>query len=368
MTPQGVEMPGMAPVLTGEATLRWGLLGTARINDRILEAVGMSDRSEITAVASRDSDRASVYARAAGIPHSFGSYDRMLSCDEVEVVYVSLPNWLHVPWGVKVAEAGKHALIEKPLVIRAGEMELLERAADANGVIIQEASMMRFHPQTALLRRLVSEGVIGTPRWAQATFGFTLPYSDDIRLDHRGGGSLWDLGCYPITLFQAVLGRRPIEVEGFIRRAGQAADMTFGAQILYEGGVMGQFLTSFETLPSWSAEFVGTRGRLRVSYPWLSQVELASTVEVVTRTSEVAPLSQSGDDNRSFGDEAEDQVTSHYTFEDANAYLEEVQAMERMILDGEPGIFPLRESAVNMATILALIESADGRRVAKVHE
>ncbi|MDE0122699.1 MAG: Gfo/Idh/MocA family oxidoreductase [bacterium] len=352
----------------GEKPLRWGLLGTARINDRIVEAASMSGRSEVTAVASRDPDRAFAYARAAGIPHSFGSYDGMLACGEVDVVYVSLPNWLHVPWGVRVAEAGKHALIEKPLIIRPGEMELLERAAEANGVIIQEASMMRFHPQTALLRRLVSQGVIGAPRWAQATFGFTLLYSDDIRLDRRGGGSLWDLGCYPVTLFQAVLQRRPVEVEGFLRRAGQAADMTFGAQILYEGGVMGQFVTSFEALPSWSAEFVGSRGRLRVTYPWLSQVELASTVEVVTRTSEVAPLSESGDDNRAFGDEAGDQVTSHHTFEGTNAYLEEVKAMERMILDGEPEIFPLRESAVNMATILALIESANGRRVAKLHE
>ena len=352
----------------GEQSLRWGLLGTARINDRIIEAAGMSGRSEVTAVASRDSDLASTYARAAGIPHSFGSYDRMLASDQVDVVYVSLPNWLHVPWGVKVAQAGKHALIEKPLAIYPGEMELLNSAAEANGVIIQEASMMRFHPQTALLRRLVSEGVIGVPRWAQGTFGFTLLYSDDIRLDRRGGGSVWDLGCYPVTLFQAVLQRRPIEVEGFLRRAGQAADMTFGAQILYEGGLIGQFVTSFEALPSWSSEFVGSRGRIRVSYPWLSQVELASTVEVVTRASEVAPLSKSGDDNRAFGDEVDGQVTSYHTFEGANAYLEEVKAMERMILDGEPEVFPLRESAVNVATILALIESAKCRKVTKVYE
>ena len=328
----------------------------------------MSERSRITAVASRDSGRASAYARSAGIPHSFGDYDRMLESGEVDVVYVSLPNWLHVPWGVKAARAGKHALIEKPLVINPGEMRLLESAAEENGVIIREASMMRFHPQTALVRRLVAEGVIGVPRWAQGTFGFTLLYSDDIRLDARGGGSLWDLGCYPVTLFQAVLQKRPLEVEGFIRRAGQAADMTFGAQILYEGGVMGQFVTSFETLPSWSGEFVGSRGRIRISYPWLSQVELASTLEVVTRTSPVTPLAKSGGDNRAFGDEADDQVTTLHTFEGSNAYLEEVKAMEGMILDGGPEIFPLRESAVNMATILALIESANSRKVMQVDE
>ena len=347
-------------------TLRWGLLGTARINDRIVKAVARSERSVVTAVASRDRGRAQSYADSHKIPLCFGSYEQMLESEEVDAVYVSLPNWLHAPWGIQVARAGKHALIEKPITICAGEMKQLVEAGRENGVIIQEASMMRFHPQTAFVRGLVSDGVIGTPRWAQATFGFTLLYTDDIRLDARGGGSLWDLGCYPITLFQAVLQRRPVEVQGFIRRAGQPADMTFAAQILYEGGVMGQFVTSMEVLPSWSAEFAGAGGRIRISYPWLSQVELPSTVEVVQQTSDVAGLSKSGDNNRAFGDEADDQVTEHRTFEGHDAYLEEVMAMEEMILDGKPSIYPLGESAVNMATIRALIESADERKVVKV--
>lgn len=348
--------------------LRWGLLGTARINARIIDAVAMSERSRITAVASRNAERARSYAYSHGIPLSFGSYDQMLSSDELDVVYVSLPNWLHVPWGVRVARSGKHALIEKPLAIYPAEIRQLQEAAEESGVIIQEASMMRFHPQTGLLRRLVSEGVIGVPRWVQGTFGFSLPYTDDIRLDTRGGGSIWDLGCYPVTLFQAVLQRPPIQVAGFTRSAGQPVDMTFGAQILYEGEVMGQFTTSMEALPSWSAEFVGSRGRIRISYPWLSQVTLASTVEVVTQTSEVAALSKSGDDNRAFGDEAGDLITSSQTFENTNAYFEEVKGMERMILDGDPIIFPMAESAVNMATIRALIESAANRKVVTVDE
>lgn len=348
--------------------LRWGLLGTARINDRIVRAVSRSERSTLAAVASRDVDRARSYADSHRIPLSFGSYEQMLASEEVDAVYVSLPNWLHAPWGVRVARAGKHALIEKPITICAGEMEELAEAARHNGVIVQEASMMRFHPQTAFVRRLVSDGVIGTPRWAQATFGFTLLYTDDIRLDARGGGSLWDLGCYPITLFQAVLQARPVEVEGFIRRAGQPADMTFAAQILYEGGAMGQFVTSMEVAPSWSAEFAGARGRIRISYPWLSQVELPSTVEVVKQTSQAAALSRSGDNNRAFGDEADNQLTERRVFEGHDAYLEEVMAMEEMILDHQPSIYPLGESAVNMATIRALIESAERRKVVTVDE
>ena len=338
--------------------LRWGLLSTARINDRIVEAVACSERSRITAVASRDEDRARSYASSRGIPISYGSYDELVSSAEVDVVYVSLPNWLHVPWGVELARAGKHALIEKPIAIYPGEIEQLERSAEENRVIIQEASMMRFHPQTALLRRLVSEGAIGVPRWVQSTFSSTLLYSDDIRLDPRGGGSIWDLGCYPVTLFHAVLQRRPIKVAGFIRSAGEAVDMTFGAQILYEGEAVGQFTTSMEALPSWSAEFVGSKGRIRISYPWLSQVELVSTVEVVTQETEPTRSTLSEGTDNPFGDEEGDQAVASYTFENSNAYLEEVRAMEKMILDGAPIEFPLSESAVNMATIRALIESA----------
>jgi len=355
----------VAPV---DEPLRWGLLGTARINDRLVEAVAMSERSQVTAVSSRDGDKARSYAEPHGIPLSFGSYERMLASEKVDVVYVSLPNWLHVPWGVQVARSGKHALVEKPIAIYPGETERLEQAAEENGVTIQEASMMRFHPQTQLLRQLISERAIGVPRWAQATFSFTLLYADDIRLDPRGGGSVWDLGCYPVTLFQAVLQKRPIEVEGFIRRAGQPADMTFAAQIHYEGGLMGQFVTSMEALPSWSAEFVGSRGRIRVSYPWLSQVELASTLEIVAHDPGIPALSKSGDNNRAFGDEVDGLTSITRTFEGTNAYFEEVKAMEGMILDGKPSIFPLQESAVNMATIRALIESADRRKVVSVDE
>ena len=112
--------------------LRWGLLSTARINDRIVEAVACSERSRITAVASRDEDRARSYASSRGIPISYGSYDELVSSAEVDVVYVSLPNWLHVPWGVELARAGKHALIEKPIAIYPGEIEQLERSAEEN--------------------------------------------------------------------------------------------------------------------------------------------------------------------------------------------------------------------------------------------
>lgn len=337
-----------------EKTLRWGLLSTARINDRILGAVAQSDRSTVMAVASRTAARAKAYASDNDIPVAFGAYRELLESDKVDVVYISTPNPQHVRWGIEAARAGKSALIEKPIALDVNDVERLAKAAEDAKVVIQEASMMRFHGQTTFLRQLVSDGRIGAPRWAQGSFSFNLRRSADIRLDADGGGSLWDLGCYPVTLFQAVLNLRPIEASGFQRRGEHAVDMTFAALVRYEGGVMGQFVTSMEAVPSWSCEFVGSNGYLRVTYPWLSHLGVTSTVELVSETG--------GTSASTFGHATDNLSTSTYTYPKVNAYVDEVKAMEEMILDAAPPLFPLEESAMNVATIEALIKSAvDGR-------
>jgi predicted dehydrogenase len=337
------------------AALRWGLLSTARINDRIIDAIAVSNRSKVTSVASRDAAKAADYAHQRGLPRSYGSYEEMLASNEVDVVYISLPNDLHTHWGVEAARAGKHALIEKPLALSSDEVLRLSSEASSAGVVIQEASMMRFHEQTRHIRSLVAEGEIGDPRFVQGSFSFTLQRPEDIRLNSNGGGSLWDLGVYPVTLFHHVLGLLPLTVAGVGVDRGTAVDMTFSAIIEYESGVLGHFATSMEAIPSWSAELVGTKGRIRIDYPWLSHLTVTSSVEL-TRIS--LPSSST------FGDGTENLVTTRRTFANINAYRNEVSAMEEMILDGRPPVFPLDESRVNIATVAALLESSRlGQRV-----
>ena len=328
--------------------LRWGLLSTARINVRIMDAVAKSNRSEIVAAASRDADRAVRYAAEHSIPASYGSYEGLVTSPDVDVIYVSLPNPQHAHWGIRAAANGKHVLIEKPIALEPADVAQLEKAAEENGVVIQEASMMRFHPQTALLRDLVGNGAIGTPRWARGSHSFTLRRQGDIRLQHLGGGSIWDLGCYPVTLFQAVLQLAPREASGFKHTGSEDVDMTFSAQIRYEGDVFGQFISSMEAIPSSSAEFVGSTGYIRVTYPWLSHIGVDSTVELVRKTDAGSAAT--------FDNEIGDQSTQ-YSFNGVNAYVDEVRAMESMILDGTEHVFPLSESAVNVATIQALLDS-----------
>src|SRR5688572_18600220 len=123
--------------------LRWGLLATARINDAILTGAGLTDEAEVVAVASRDRDRAEAYAREHGIERAHGSYEALLEDPEVDAVYVSLPNSLHVPWSVRALEAGKHVLCEKPLTRRAADAEEAFAAAERTGRLLAEAFMWR---------------------------------------------------------------------------------------------------------------------------------------------------------------------------------------------------------------------------------
>ena len=185
----------------GGKQVRWGILSTARINERLIRVIRASERSELVAVASRDSDRAKSYAAKWSIPRAHGNYEALLNDPDVDSIYISLPNGLHLEWSVKAAAAGKHTLCEKPLALSVDEVRQMAAASEKHGVIIQEATMMRFHPQTHRLRDLVAEKAIGDVRLVRAVFAIDLKREVDIRLDSAlGGGCLWDVGSYPISL------------------------------------------------------------------------------------------------------------------------------------------------------------------------
>ena len=214
--------------------LRWGLLSTARINDRIIDAVNRSDRSTLLAVGSRDAARAQEYAQQHSIPLAFGDYQALLDSNEVDAIYVSLPNHLHAEWSIAALEAGKHVLCEKPLALTVADVDRMTEAANRTGNVLQEASAPRFHPQTAEIASIIASGRLGRILLCQGTFEFTLPAMQDIRLDPEiGGGALWDVGCYPVTFFQAVLGENPNVVYGRAFVGTTGVDLAFAGTMGY---------------------------------------------------------------------------------------------------------------------------------------
>jgi D-xylose 1-dehydrogenase (NADP+, D-xylono-1,5-lactone-forming) len=247
--------------------VRWGLLSTARINEAILRAARAGDCAEVVAVASRDLQRAETYARKRGIARAHGSYDALLADDDVEVVYVSLPNGPHVEWSIRALEAGKHVLCEKPMSRRAADAERAFDTAERAGRLLMEAFMYRHHPQTRKAEELVRAGAIGELRQVRSRFSFTLTDEANLRLrPELEGGALMDLGCYCINM-ERVLAGEPELVFGRQRTGATGVDVGFTALLQFPGGVFGEFHCGFDLPAGAGLEATGTEGRLVVRDP-----------------------------------------------------------------------------------------------------
>ena len=221
------------------------------------------------AVASRDPARAEAYAREHGIPHAHGSYEALLDDDDVEAVYISLPNSLHVPWSIRALEAGKHVLCEKPLDRRPGEVERAFDAADGAGRILMEAFMYRHHPQTKRLAELVADGAIGELRLVRSSFSFTIADEANVRLRaDLDGGSLMDVGCYCVSGSRLLAGE-PETVTAHQVVGPTGVDLRFAATMSFAGGVLAHFDCGFDLPPRGELEAIGSEGSIHVADPWL---------------------------------------------------------------------------------------------------
>ncbi|HYV13675.1 MAG TPA: Gfo/Idh/MocA family oxidoreductase [Pyrinomonadaceae bacterium] len=250
--------------------VRWGVLGTANIAlKKVIPAMQRSSWCEIAAIASRDLTKAQAAANELQIPTAYGSYEELLADDSIEAVYNPLPNHLHVPWTSKAAEAGKHVLCEKPIALNAEEARTLIDARDRYGVRIQEAFMVRTHPQWLETQRLIRDGRIGTLRSITGFFSYVNSDPTNIRNQLEfGGGALMDIGCYPITMSRWIFETEPRRVLGLIER-----DPVFGIDNLttavldFPNG-HATFTCSTRLAPYQRMIFQGTEGRIEVLIPF----------------------------------------------------------------------------------------------------
>jgi len=318
--------------------LQVGLLGTARINGALIPALRASPRSRLLGVASRNAERAAAYAREWGIERAFPSYDAMLADSEIQAVYIPLPNALHAAWTIRAARAGKHVLCEKPLALSVEDCDAVAAAAREAGVVVAEAFMYRHHPQTAQVREIVASGALGAVRLVRGSFSFTLSRPSDVRLDPElGGGSLWDVGCYPLGFARTVLDREPIEAFGWQHTGPTGVDLTFAAQLRFPGDVLVQFDCSFEVPFRAEMEIVGAEATLTVLQPFKPGAEASL-------------LLRRGDRDETIG------------VDQAELYLGEVEDLAAAALDGKPALVHLADSRANVAALQALLRSARENR------
>src|SRR5512138_3775105 len=249
--------------------LNWGLLSTARINRALIPPLQVSKRNHLLAVASRTQEAAEDYAREQKISRAYGSYEALLADPEIDVIYNPLPNHLHAEWTIKAVEAGKHVLCEKPLALSVEEVDAMQSAARQHGRVVAEAFMYRHHPQTLKAQELVKNGAIGTLKLIRGAFSFMLTHQGDVRLDPAmGGGSIWDVGCYPISYTRTVVGSNPLEVFGWQVTGPTGIDETFAGQMRFENNVLAQFDSSFVIPFRAFMEIVGSEGTLNIPNPF----------------------------------------------------------------------------------------------------
>jgi D-xylose 1-dehydrogenase (NADP+, D-xylono-1,5-lactone-forming) len=246
----------------------WGIVSTAHINRLLIPGAHASPKVNLAAVASRDLARAEEYARTWEIPRAYGSYEALLEDPEIEAVYISLPNHLHVEWSTRALEAGKHVLCEKPLSRRAAEVEEVFDAADRAGRFLMEAFMYRHNPQTARLTQLVADGAIGELRLVRSTFSYSLYDAENIRLRvDAHGGALMDIGCYCVSGSRLLAGE-PELVSAQSRIGETGTDWVFVATMRHPDGVLALFDCGTALTDRDELEAIGSEGSLFLDDPW----------------------------------------------------------------------------------------------------
>ena len=314
--------------------LKWGLLSTARINRALIPPLRASKRSQLVAVASRTQESAAKYAREWKISRAHGSYEALLADPEIDVIYNPLPNHLHAEWTIRAVEAGKHVLCEKPLALSVEEVDAIQAAARRHRRVVAEAFMYRHHPQTLKVQELVKSGSLGDLKLIRGSFSFVLSREGDVRLDPAmGGGSIWDVGCYPISYARSVIGEAPLEVFGWQVTGPTGIDEAFVGQMKFKDDVHAQFDSSF-TIPFHTfMEIVGSEGTLIIPKPF--KPEFKEKI-FVARGEKTETIKIKGDD----------------------LYIGEVEDMTDAILFGRPSRVTLDDSRANVEVIGAFLESA----------
>ena len=251
----------------GAAPLRIGILGAARIAAGFCQGVAPSTAVQVTAVASRSAERAAAFAQAHAIPRVLPDYDAVLGDAQVDAVYIPLSNDQHVPWALRALAAGKHVLCEKPMALTVDDVDRLQAAAQAAGRVVLEAFPYRFQPQTLELLARVRGGRIGALRQLSGEFGFTLRNEADYRLDPAlGGGALWDVGVYPLSMIRALTGRLPRTVHASAHWGPGGADHALAAVLSWDDGLMATVQCRFDALVHRHLRIVGSEGVLACGF------------------------------------------------------------------------------------------------------
>lgn len=320
--------------------LRWGILSTAKIGiEQVIPAILQSDNGVVAAIASRNESKAKSIAQRFAIPQAFGSYEELLSCDEVDAIYIALPCSMHAEWTIKAANAGKHVLCEKPISLKSEQIDPIIEARDRNGVLVSEAFMVTYHPQWHKVRSLLDDGAIGTLRRVDGIFTYNNREATNVRnILELGGGALHDIGVYPSVTTRFATRAEPERVSASIDR-----DETFGtdiyasAQVHFPGFEL-SLMVSTQLALRQEMTFHGDEGWISVAAPFNAGLYDADVITL-----------HAGDH----------QKAQTFRFPGINQYRLQVEAFAQAIAGNESEIFTLEDSKKNQKLIDAIYRAGE---------
>jgi predicted dehydrogenase len=320
--------------------LRFGIMSTARIgHELVVPAIQDAENCVVTAVASRELNRARQMADRFSVPNAFGSYEEMLASDKIDAVYIPLPTSQHVEWSIKAADAGKHVLCEKPIALKASEIDSLIAARDRNKVLITEAYMVTYTPVWQKVRSLLADGAIGRLRHVQGAFTYFNRDAGNMRnIPELGGGGLPDIGVYPTISTRFVTGMEPLRIQAVTER-----DPEFGTDIYSSVKAdFGEFEMTFYISTQLAARqvmvFHGTDGFIEVKSPFNADRYGAEEIELTNRN------------------HSESQV---FRFPDSRQYKREAEAFADAATGGKAEVVTLESSKNNQKMIDAIYRASE---------
>ena len=328
--------------------LRWGILGAARVNERLMPAIVEAPNSELVAIASRRPGAAAAtlakYAPEQQGVRTYDGLEALLEDDTVQAVYLPLANREHGEWAVRAIEHGKHLLCEKPMALTVADIEAIGAAARRKGVTVMEGFMYRFHPQHARVREIIESGLIGEVYFVRASYSFTMRPARMYRLEHdvdHGGGAMWDIGCYAVHSARTWFDSEPLAVTAMAEYVDSGADVSTSGIIDFGGGRRAHFDFSFACARRSEYEITGTKGGIKCHTVW----QLPGSVPVISWWTE---------DGRSATEQLA--VANHFNLE--------IEHFSGCVLSGKAPGLTLEDAKSNCRTIVAAMQSsAEGRTV-----
>lgn len=336
--------------MTQPTRLRWGILGAARINERLLPAISTAANAELVAIASRRPGAAAeTLAKYGPGPTEAMVYDRLedlLDDPAVQAVYVPLANQEHAEWVIRAIHQGKHVLCEKPMALRVADIDAITQAARERGVTVMEGFMYRFHPQHQQVRALIDSGLIGEIRSVRSSFSFMMRPARLYRVDRdvaHGGGAMWDIGCYAIHTARMWFDTAPLAVTAMAHYSETGADLATSGILDFGGGRRAHFDFSFECSRRSEYEITGTLGSLKCPTVWQlpgDRPEIQWWTEAGQRGVETPPP--------------------------ADHFRLEIEGFSEAVLSGRPPLLSLEDARANCSAIVAALESAATGRTVQI--